>query len=138
MRRIGTQVIERWLYARGFRVPEVRKLACVQIYIMLGSFPAVVLGSVGIDFLAGVVLSTVNFLALAKVIQELVFLQRGAIGLNLFSFYGRMIVTALAFYLLIVFKEASVVALLLGFSTVLINILLWGMTHFLGKTSKEA
>ena len=54
------------------------------------------------------------------------------------SFYGRLLLTALAFYVLIVHLGSSGVWLLLGFSTVLINILLWGMSQFLGKTSKEA
>ena len=46
--------------------------------------------------------------------------------------------TALAFYLLIAFTGASAIMLLLGMSTVVLNILLWGMAQFLGKTSKEA
>lgn len=132
------QRIERWLYAKGFHVPEVRKMALSQVCILLLSVPCAVAGSLGFDFAIGVFLCTINFLALAKLLQELVYLQKGSVGINLFSFYARMVLTAFAFYVLIVFKQASVIALLLGFSTVLINILLWGMTHFLGKTSKEA
>lgn len=130
--------IEHRLYAWGFHVPEVRKLALFQICIALASLPCVFLGKVGVDFMLGTLLGSINFLALAKVVQELVFLQKNAILVQLFSFYGRLILTAVAFYLLIVFTNASVIALLLGISTVVLNILLWGVTQFLGKTSKEA
>ena len=130
--------IEKWLFLRGFQIPEVRKMATNQICITMAAIFAVVWGSMGLDFFIGVLLGSINFLALAKVIQELVYLQRGAVGINLLSFYGRMVLTALLFYVLIVLKEASVVALLLGLSTVLINILLWGMVYFLEKISKEA
>jgi len=130
--------IERHLFRRGYHVPEVRKMVLGQVVITILSPLAVVFGSPGIDFICGVLLGSLNFLALAKVIQQLVFVQRGAVAALMFSFYGRLAVTAVALYLLIVYKHAAIVALLLGISTVLINILLWGMKHFLGKTSKEA
>ena len=130
--------IERSLYRRGYHESEVRKLVLRQILILLASVPAVILGSFGQDFFFGVALGTLNFLCLARIAQEVVHLQRGAVAVQLFSFYGRLALTALAFYLLIVFKESSVAWLLAGVSTVLINILLWGMIQFLGKTSKEA
>ena len=96
------------------------------------------LGSRGVDFAAGVVLGTVNFLALARLIQELVYVRKGAVAVQMFSFYGRLALTALAIYALVVMNGSSVVWLLIGFSTVLINIMLWGMSQILGKTSKEA
>jgi len=130
--------IEKWLYHRGFQVPEVRRLAANQICITMISIFAMFFGAAGVDFFLGVFLGSINFLALAKVIQELVYLQKGAVGINLLSFYGRLIFTAIFFYVLIVIKEASVISLLLGVSTVLVNILLWGLVHCLGKTSKEA
>jgi hypothetical protein len=130
--------IERVLYARGFHVPEVRKMASRQLYILLGVLPALAFGWKGVDLVTGVLLGTLNFLALAKLIQELVYLQKSAVVVQIFSFYGRMMITALAFYVLIAHLDSSGVWLLMGFSTVLINILLWGMSQFLGKTSKEA
>ena len=133
-----TKRVERALYHRGYHVPEVRTLALYQILILLGTAPAILLGGFGQDLFCGVFLGTLNFLCLARLAQELVFQQRGAVVVQLFSFYGRLALTAAAFYLLIVFKEARVEWLLIGVSTVLMNILLWGMTKFLGKTSKEA
>jgi len=130
--------IERVLYARGFHVPEVRKMALRQVYFLLGVLPALAFGWKGVDLATGVLLGTLNFLALAKLIQELVYLQKSAVVVQIFSFYGRLLITALAFYVLIAHLGSSGVWLLMGFSTVLINILLWGMSQFLGKTSKEA
>lgn len=127
--------IEHGLYARGFYVPDVRTMARHQILILLLALPAAFLGGAGQAFAAGTALGTINFLALGKVLQELVFMQKGALPIQLFSFYGRLALTALALYLLIVFAGASGVWLLLGLSTVLANILLWGMSQILGKTS---
>ena len=39
--------IERVLYARGFHVPEVRRMALNQVLIMLGSVVALALGAPG-------------------------------------------------------------------------------------------
>lgn len=130
--------IEKWLYCKGFQVVEVRRLACNQIGIAVCGMPSLLLGPEGFDFFAGVLIGTMNFLALAKIIQELVYLQKGGVGLNLFSFYGRLVLTAALFYALLVLKGSSVLFLLLGISTVVLNILLWGMSQILGKTSKEA
>lgn len=130
--------IERFLYVRGFHVPDVRKMALRQVYFLCAATPALAFGWKGLDLVTGVVLGTLNFLALGKLIQELVYLQKSAVIVQIFSFYGRLLLTALAFYVLIVHVGASGVWLLVGFSTVLINILLWGLSQFLGKTSKEA
>ena len=138
MLRTMNKKIERALYARGYHVPEVRRMAAQQIWFLFGAVPVLLCGARGVDFAAGVLLGTINFLALGRVIQELVYVQKGAVAVQMFSFYGRLALTALAFYLLVVMRGSSVVWLLIGFSTVLINILLWGMSQFLGKTSKEA
>ncbi len=130
--------IERRLYDWGFHVPEVRGLALRQIYMLMATVPCALMGKTGLDIAVGVLLGTMNFLALGKIVQELIFMQKGAVLIQLFSFYGRLVLTALAFYLLIAFTGASAIMLLLGMSTVVLNILLWGMAQFLGKTSKEA
>ena len=113
-------------------------MAVQQVCFLFAAVPALVFGARGADFAAGVLLGTINFLALARVIQELVYVQKGAVAVQMFSFYGRLALTALAIYVLVVMLGSSAVWLLIGFSTVLINILLWGMSQFLGKTSKEA
>jgi len=138
MLKIPRIKIEQYLYRKGFHVPEVRTLASQQVVLLIYSILALSFGRLGADYFSGVVLGTVNFLALARIIQELVYLRKGAVPVQLFSFYGRLILTAGVLFVLIVYAGSSVSALLIGLSTVLINILLWGMSQFLGKTSKEA
>lgn len=113
-------------------------MAVQQVGILIVSMFALPFGRLGFDYFAGVVLATVNFLALARIIQELVCLHKGAVSVQLFSFYCRLIITAGVLFLLISYAKSSVPALLVGLSTVLINILLWGMSQLLGKKSKEA
>lgn len=132
------RVIERLLYRWGYFVPEVRRMVAAQMVIALLAVGLLPFGSWGIGFCAGVVLATINFLALAKVIQELVFVRRGAVAALLMGFYVRLLLTAAALYVLIVSWQVSVVMLLAGVSTVVLNILLWGIVHCVGRTSKEA
>jgi hypothetical protein len=122
-------------------VPEVRRLVQNQIYISLLCLP--LFGTWkwfpwGGDLAAGVLLGTLNFYALANVVQQLVLVQKGAVTAQLISFYGRLILTALALFGLIVWKHSSVTALLVGLSSVIANILIWGAFHYLGKKLKEA
>jgi hypothetical protein len=138
MLKIPRIKIEQYLYRKGFHVPEVRTLASQQIVLLIYSILALSFGRLGADYFSGVVLGTVNFLALARIIQELVYLRKGAVPVQLFSFYGRLILTAGVLFVLIVYAGSSVSALLIGLSTVLINILLWGISQRLGKKSKEA
>lgn len=112
-------------------------MAFLQICIMFASLPLLALEN-GIAFVAGAALGTLNFLALARMLQELVYMHKGAVAVQMFSFYSRLLLTAGALYALIVMAHVSIGWLLAGISTVLINILLWGMIHLLGKTSKEA
>lgn len=133
--------VERGLYKRGFRVPEVRQLIRNQLYLAAVSIPLLGLWNVvgwAADFSAGVLLGTLNFYALAKVVQELVLVQKGAVTAQLISFYGRLFVTSVALYVLIVLNHSSVVSLLVGLSSVIANILIWGAFHYLGKKMKEA
>jgi hypothetical protein len=138
MLKIPRIKIEQYLYRKGFHVPEVRTLASQQVVLLIYSILALSFGRLGADYFSGVVLGTVNFLALARIIQELVYLRKGAVPVQLFSFYGRLILTAGVLFVLIVYAGSSVSALLIGLSTVLINILLWGISQRLGKKSKEA
>lgn len=138
MLKIPRIKIEQYLYRKGFHVPEVRTMASQQVVLLLCSVIALPFGRLGVDYFSGVVLGTVNFLALARIIQELIYLRKGAVPVQLFSFYGRLILTAGVLFVLIVYAKASVSALLVGLSTVLVNILLWGISQRLGKKSKEA
>ena len=136
-----TAGIDRYLFRHGFRIEEVRGLVRNQICLMLAAFlllPACFLGTWPLDVLAGAILGTLNFYALAKVIQGLIFLRQGSVSLLLFGFYARLGLTAAALYVLIVWCRSSVVALLVGLSLVLVNILIYGAKYFVGQKLKEA
>ncbi|HCF06022.1 MAG TPA: hypothetical protein DEU72_07310 [Desulfomicrobiaceae bacterium] len=130
--------IESMLYRWGYFVPEVRRMVALQLAVAVVALMLLPLGGWGRDFCIGAVLGTLNFLALARFIQELVFLRRGAVLSLLVGFYARLILTAVALYVVLILWHASVAMVLMGLATVIVNILLWGIVHFLGRTSKEA
>lgn len=130
--------IESMLYRWGYFVPEVRRMVALQLAVAAAALVLLPLGGWGRDFCIGAVLGTLNFLALARFIQELVFLRRGAVLSLLVGFYARLILTAVALYVVLILWHASVAMVLMGLATVIVNILLWGIVHFLGRTSKEA
>lgn len=136
-----TQAIDRYLFRHGFRIEGVRDLVRNQICLTLSVFlilPACMLGTWPLAVLAGAILGTLNFYALAKVIQGLIFLRQSSVQLLLFGFYARLALTGVALYVLLVLCRASVVALLVGLSLVLVNILMYGAKFFLGQKLKEA
>ena len=132
-------LLEAALYRLGFNVTEPRQLMRDQIVLTL---MAAVLALVTIwftrypaDFFAGAVLATVNFYFLVKFVMDVILnKQRRSVGPLLFAFYGRLLLTGLALYLLIVWCEVSVVALLAGVSTVAATILIWAGRSLLGRT----
>jgi hypothetical protein len=129
------QKIEAWLYRRGFVIQEVRRLVKCQLYVsLMSSVGALILApSWGGGFAAGALLMTLNFIFLARVIQELVYVRRGAVTALLFGFYLRLFMTGAALYLLIVWVGVSAVALLAGLTTVVVTILMWSV-FIRGKT----
>lgn len=136
-----TQSIDRYLFQHGFRIEGVRRLVRNQICLTLSVLfllPACWLGTWPLDVLAGALLGTLNFYALAKVIQGLIYLRQSSVQLLLFGFYARLGLTGVALYVLIVLCRSSVVALLVGLSLVLVNILMYGAKYFVGQKLKEA
>jgi hypothetical protein len=129
------QKIEAWLYRRGFVIQGVRGLVKCQLYVsLMSSVGALILApSWGGGFAAGALLMTLNFIFLARVIQELVYVRRGAVTALLFGFYLRLFMTGAALYLLIVWVGVSAVALLAGLTTVVVTILMWSV-FIRGKT----
>ncbi len=84
-------------------------------------------------FAAGAAVATFNFWALARVVQRLVYVQRGAVLTLLLIFYGKLILSGIALYLLIGVWQVPVWSLVLGLSTVVVTITAWGLVHF-GRT----
>ncbi len=132
--------IEGFFYKRGLDVPEIRILMRNQFYLTgLGIAISLIFGltSWAFEFIVGALLGCVNFYALAKIIQQLIFVRRRAIASLLGSFYFRLLFTGIVLYVVIVFFKANIVALLSGLSIVIINILIFGAT-LVGQKLKEA
>ncbi|MFN2268205.1 MAG: ATP synthase subunit I [Desulfonatronovibrio sp.] len=132
--------VENFLHRRGIILPQVRLLVRNQIYLsVLGSILFLIFfyGSAFIGFFTGAMLGTFNFYFIAKLIQELVHIKKGAVTPLLFSFYVRLGLTALILYFAIVHWNANIYSLLLGLSIVLLNVLIFGAT-LVGQKLKEA
>ncbi|MFK4764040.1 ATP synthase subunit I [Desulfobaculum sp. SPO524] len=134
--------VEARLYRMGYTLRDVRILVRNQLYLATGS--VVIAACLGwmypwlFDFAAGAVLITLNFSSLTQFVQHLVHKRDGAVARLLFRFYGRLFLTGLALFALIVWGNAVVAALLAGLSTVVVTILIWGAAQVIGKNAKEA
>jgi hypothetical protein len=121
---------------------EVRRLVRTQFMLaglfVLAALIAARLSIWGLAFAAGALLASVNLYSLAKFVQHIVRMQKGAVAALLIRFYGRLILTGAALYGLIVWLEVPVWALLAGLSTVLVTALYWGATRLHGHNVKEA
>jgi hypothetical protein len=132
--------IEAFLFGRGLVLHQVRVLVRNQIYLsVLGAVLVLIFfsGSVITGFVTGALLGTFNFYFLAKLIQELVHVKKGAVTPLLFSFYVRLGLTGLVLFISIVYWNANVFSLLIGLSVVLLNVLIFGAT-LVGQKLKEA
>jgi len=91
----------------------------------------------GRDLNIGIVLGTLNFYFLAKFVQEVIYVQRGALAALLFHFYLRLLGTGVALFYVIVYLKANIIALLCGLSLVVINVMWYG-AKLVSKKFKEA
>ncbi|WP_235896507.1 ATP synthase subunit I [Oceanidesulfovibrio marinus] len=136
--------VEAKLYKRGFTQPAVRRLITWQVLVTLAVLPAGVLffwlGLWPLAFVAGSLLATFNFYFLAKSLQQIVFVKydRQLLVSVLLRFYGRLGITAVALFLLIVWCRVPVVALVAGLSTVVATIVVWGGARLFEQNAKEA
>lgn len=131
---------ERFLHGRGLVLPQVRQMVRNQVYLSLAGTA----GSMGFmswpataGFAVGAALGTFNFYFLARLIQELVYIKKGAVTPLLFSFYIRLAVTGLVLLAAMVMLRVNIYALLAGLSVILLNILIFGAT-LVGQKFKEA
>lgn len=134
--------VEGILRSLGYTQPEVRRLVALQVLVALSCcVAALVTGGLSAfmwSLAAGALLATVNFASLARFAQHLPYVQGGAVTALLIRFYGRLALTGLALFGLIVCGGASITGLLLGLSTVLVTAMFWGLARFGGNNVKEA
>ncbi len=148
-----SQRIERYLYHKGYALPEVRQMVRDQLLVNAAALVLALLWWLEpgfIDLAVGATLMTVNLMGLARFAQGLVrrhmaesALQDAPVGAGgvvakqLAWFYGRMFLTGLVLVALFLFTEVSVFYLVAGLSTVVVTIFFWGARQ-LGRNSKEA
>jgi len=131
--------VEGLLYRRGFAHEDTRVLVRNQI-LLTGAVSILALG-LGwrwewlLDIAAGALLMTFNLYLLADFLQHVLLKNDGAVGGQLIRFYVRLIVTGVVLAALIIWAQASILALLLGLSTVVVTILIWGIQRMTGKPS---
>lgn len=133
--------VEQFLARRGFFLDDVRTLVRNQIYLLFLACAVLVLSAFSpwaTAFAAGTALVTLNFWFLAKGLQSLARGQQGVMAASLVRFYGRMALTGIFLFGLIVWGELPVPALVAGLTTVIINILFWGVFRFHRQKVKEA
>lgn len=133
--------IEGFLYRRGLTHEDTRHLVRNQIVLCAAVVALALAGGWQArwlyDVAAGALLMTLNFYLLAGFLQRVLLKQDGAVARQLLRFYGRLILTAAILVALVLWAGSSILALLLGLSTVVVTILIWGMSWMTGKPSKR-
>lgn len=131
------RALDRFLLKRGFEHREVRSLVRSQLMVATtSSLALIVMGAASVwtlAFVAGAAIATLNFWTLARVAQHLVYAGSGAVFTLLLIFYGKLLLSGIALYLLIGVWQVPVWSLVLGLSTVVVTITAWGLVHF-GRT----
>lgn len=133
--------IDAFLARQGFHLDEVRVLIRNQGYFLFFSSALMVFSGFNIQataFAAGVALISMNFWFLAKGLQGIVHGTDGAVSLNVIRFYARLALSGALLFGLIVWGRLPVAALLAGLSTVVMNILFWGVFRYHRQKVKEA
>lgn len=125
--------VERLLAKSGFVHPEVRLILRNQIYVSLGTSLVIVLVTLfsqwSLAFAAGAVLALVNFWALARIVQSLIYVRKGAPFLLFVLFMGKMALSGLALYWLIGVVRVPIWGLVAGLGTVVANIAVTGLVQ---------
>jgi len=125
------QRLERLLVKSGFERPDVRILVRNQIYVSLGTSLVIMLITFfsrwSLAYLGGALLALVNFWALARIAQHLVYDQKGGPFKLFVIFMGKMTLSGLALYWLIGVERVPHWGLILGLGTVVINVATTGL-----------
>ena len=135
--------VERRLYDMGFALPLVRYFLSIQIVISGFALTAGIIlfwySRWPLAFGAGAAIMTFSLWQLSRVAQELVQPSYSALlALRLFlGFNLRLALIAIVLFVLIVWLEAPLAPLLLGLTSTVALILLWGISRISRKTVKE-
>ncbi len=136
--------VEKHLFRQGFTVAGVRNVMRSQVLVagasVVLSLLFLPLGMWPLHFSVGALMVTFNFYGLAKFMQQAIFKEydKRLFFSLLLRFYGRLALTALLLFVLIVWAGASVPALVAGLSTMVATVFVWGMAQLFGHNVKEA
>ncbi len=143
LRDLGER-IEKHLYAKGFRLPEIRSILRVQILFSMASALVGILTVWctlwPICFAVGVILATYSFFSLARFIQQVILrtYSRQMLWGLLFRFYGRLMLTGLILFGLIIELRVPSSALVAGLATCMATMLVGILSHRAERKIKEA
>jgi len=138
------RTVERRLYAMGFSLPFARYLLCIQIII---SGFALAAGIVllwyslwPLTFGIGAAIVTFSLWQITRSAQAFVHLQYSAsLALRLYiSFSARLLLIGIVLFVLIAWLKVPLAPLLLGLTSTVASILLWGISKNSRKIAKEA
>jgi len=136
--------VERRLYGMGFALPFVRYLLSIQIIVSGFALAAGIVllwySHWPLAFGAGAAIMTYSLWQISRTAQAFVQLQySAALALRLFfGFSLRLLLIGIVFFVLIVQLKAPLAPLLLGLTSTVASILLWGISRLSRKTVKEA
>ncbi len=132
---------EAWLHRRGVVNPQSQWMVQFQTLLAVGlTVGLLVIGwkQFGVGFGIGAFLATMNFFVLAKIVPQLIQVQKGGVFALLTSFYLRLFGTAIVLFLAIVPLRLPPVAVLAGLSTILVTIVVWIGKYIVTQQHKEA
>jgi hypothetical protein len=137
-------LIDKTLYKDGFTKPELRVLLRAQLLVVLVaaiiSLGACWVTSWPLIFTAGAAIATLNFYWMAKFVRQVTqftYHRSLLVGL-LVRFYGRLALTGILLFVLILWLRVPVIPLLMGLSTLVGTIVIWGAAQSVEHKAKEA
>lgn len=123
--------VERLLVKGGFARPDIRIIIRNQIYVSLGTPLVIMLVTLfsrwSFAYAAGAVLALVNFWALARIAQALVYLPKGGPFKLFVIFMVKMTLSGLALWWLIGVERVPHWGLISGIGTVPLNVAISGL-----------
>ena len=139
-----SEKIEKHLYSRGFRLPDIRSILRIQIQLcgitVIAAIITVWFSLWPLTFAIGAIIATFSFFSVARFIQQIILreYERSMLLGLLFRFYGRLIVVGVGIALLITKVHVPMMALVAGLATSMVTMLIWMISRQIERKTKEA
>lgn len=138
------RIIDTRLYRLGFAAPAVRHLLGTQIVIsavgLISGILCVWFSTWPLAFGLGAVITTYSFWQISRFAQGAILQQfSAALAVRLvMGFMFRLVLISIVLFVLVVRLKAPVAPLVLGLTSTVASMSLWGLARFSRKTVKEA